>query len=1133
VAAVGVATALRLWPLEALGTRLAWLTFYPTVMVVALYGGWWAGLLGTVLACLSVLFILPEFVHQPLVKDGADWLGLMIFSATCIMISGVAEAMHLARGREQRAVAELDRFFTLTLDMLCISNADGYFKRVSPAVTGILGWSVAEFLAQPFIELVHPDDRAATLREVERQMVAGEKVMHFENRYRHKDGTWRWLSWRSVPQPGGTMYATARDITELKLGEEALRRSEENLAVTLHSIGDAVLATDAHGRITRMNSIAEKLTGWTQAEALGRAIGEVFVIINEETRQPAIIPVEKVLATGEIHGLANHTVVIARDGTECPIADSAAPIRDREGAIIGVVLVFRDVTEEKKAEKAISESARQLRELNESLERRVAERTAELQQQAEIISGANDAIITLDYREDIIQFWNQGAERLYGWRKEEVLGKYIHTFLQTQFPKPFEEIHTEFLRDGHWQGELAHTRRDGSRITVMSSWSLQRDISGAPAAFLEINTDITDRKLAEMALRASEARLDFALKASHIGAWELDLRSHSASRTAIHAEIFGYETASAPWSFEIFLAHVVPEERAEVARLIREAMAANKDWNIECRIRRQDGEVRWIYSAGGQEQNGGVPVRASGIVQDITERNKRTEELRWKTAFLEAMVYSSVDGILVVDKRGRKIFQNQRAVDLWQIPPEIAANADDRAQFQFAAEQTRDPNAFRESSQRMIASVDAFDQDEIELKNGTVLERHTFLVKEADGKVFGRVWTFRDITQGRQLERQYRQAQKMEAIGTLAGGIAHDFNNILAAMAGYCYLLQQDMENNASAQENIGEILQATTRAKDLVQQILTFSRQREQKRQIMRLDMVVKEAIKFLRASLPAQIQIELSLVADAPAVLADATQIYQVMINLATNALHAMEGRPGKLTVKLDAFVPDEAFIQGHPAFRPLQYARLLIADTGQGMDAKTLERIYEPFFTTKPVGKGTGLGLAVVHGIMEAHEGVITVASEVDRGTTFSLYFPGQLPVETLIETTPDQVPRGQGQRILVVDDERALTLMLEKILTRLNYQVISTNRAQEAIRLFRKNPAQYDLLITDLTMPELNGLELTRQIRAIRPDMRVIMVSGYRATLTAEALGEAGVLELLEKPISAFVLAEVVHRHLRRG
>jgi two-component system cell cycle sensor histidine kinase/response regulator CckA len=292
----------------------------------------------------------------------------------------VVYIIHCVEDVTQQRLAEVerDRFFELSLDMLCISKADGYFKRLNPAFSATLGWSMEELLTRPFMDFVHPDDCAATLREVERQVSAGEKVLGFVNRYRHKDGSWRWLSWKSVPYADGFMYATARDITELRQAEEALRRSQESLAVTLHSIGDAVLATDAAGCVTRLNPVAEKMTGWTQAEAMGRPVAEVFRIINEETRAPAIIPVDKVLATGEVHGLANHTILISRDGTEWSIADSAAPIRDGEGRMLGVVLVFRDASQERLA---------MLR-----VEAQLEERSAALQESERLARAALDAL---------------------------------------------------------------------------------------------------------------------------------------------------------------------------------------------------------------------------------------------------------------------------------------------------------------------------------------------------------------------------------------------------------------------------------------------------------------------------------------------------------------------------------------------------------------------------------------------------------------------------------------------------------------------------------------------------------------------------------------------------------------------
>jgi PAS domain S-box-containing protein len=401
-------------------------------------------------------------------------------------------------------------------------------------------------------------------------------------------------------------------------------------------------------------------------------------------------------------------------------------------------------------------------------------------------------------------------------------------------------------------------------------------------------------------------------------------------------------------------------------------------------------------------------------------------------------------------------------------------------------------------------------------------------VHGADGQIVNFVAIKQDITEERQIQSKLQQAQKMEAIGTLAGGIAHDFNNILSAIFGYGSLLQQDTLGNSAAQQDIEEILKAASRAKDLVQQILTVSRQREQKREVIGLDVVVREAVKFLRASLPANIKIEVNLAQDTPAVLADPTQIYQIIMNLGTNALHAMENRSGHLTVSLEPFLPDEGFLKLHPELKSVTYAKLIVADTGNGMSAKTLERIFEPFFTTKPVGKGTGLGLSVVHGLVQAHHAVIKVESQLGSGTTFSLYFPGKPAPADPAQDAIKRPPNGSRQTILVVDDEAALTATFQRILSRHNYQVVMCDNAPTALQLIQENPAAYDLVITDLTMPEMNGLDLARQIRAICPNLPVILASGYTSELSSENLKDAGVNELLQKPVSLPELVEMVHR-----
>ena len=383
----------------------------------------------------------------------------------------------------------------------------------------------------------------------------------------------------------------------------------------------------------------------------------------------------------------------------------------------------------------------------------------------------------------------------------------------------------------------------------------------------------------------------------------------------------------------------------------------------------------------------------------------------------------------------------------------------------------------------------------------------------------------------RQLEEQYRQAQKMEAIGTLSGGIAHDFNNIIGAIIGYTELAKMDLKKeNLEVAEHLDDVLLGANRAADLVRQILAFSRQHEQVRKPIQLLHVVAEALKLLRATIPASIEFEVSLEKDVPTVLADATQVHQIVMNLGTNALHAMKDRLGRLTVVLENFEVVADVIEAHPELRLGRYARLSMSDTGHGMEQATLSRIFDPFFTTKAPGEGTGLGLAVVQGIMQNHEGAVTVYSHVGEGTTFHLYFPSSGAAETDADTEITAVPRGKGESILYVDDELALAKMGEKILKRLGYTVDICTNSMEALAAVRANPGAYSLVITDQMMPRLTGLDFARQLHAIRPDLPIILITGYTATLTADRVQAIGIRDLLLKPFSVTTLGTAVHRVL---
>ncbi len=378
------------------------------------------------------------------------------------------------------------------------------------------------------------------------------------------------------------------------------------------------------------------------------------------------------------------------------------------------------------------------------------------------------------------------------------------------------------------------------------------------------------------------------------------------------------------------------------------------------------------------------------------------------------------------------------------------------------------------------------------------------------------------------MEQLLRQAQKMQAIGTLAGGIAHDFNNILFAMMAYTELALDDVPEASPAHANLTEVLKASQRAKELIKQILAFSRESEQEKQPIEPGLIVKEGLKFLRASIPTSVEIRWRFEKDLPWVVADATQIHQVLMNLCANATHAMKGE-GRLDVRLKRVEVSEAFAQDHPPLQAGPHVMMTVADTGYGMSAEVMDRIFEPYFTTKKQAEGTGLGLAVVHGIVKNHGGAITVESKLGQGTTFSVYLPAFDQHVVREKPSARPVPRG-SESILVVDDETALVKIFQRMLKSMGYRVQAFSSSPDALEAFQAAPDSYDLVITDMNMPHMTGIELTRALISLKPQIPVIVCTGFSEWITAEQVEALGIRAVIMKPVLKSQMAEAIRRVL---
>ncbi len=976
--------------------------------------------------------------------------------------------------------------------------------------------------SEHFSQHVHPDD-LSRFEKVLRSLTRVSDTYVMDYRLMRSDGSVVILeeTAQAFFDDAGRMkrvIGVATDATARKRAEEALRESEQRWAATLSSIGDAVIATDVSGRITFMNPVAEDLTGWTFGDASMKPVGQIFNIVNEQTRREVESPVTKVLREGMVVGLANHTILVKKDGTEVPIDDSGAPIRDNDGTTTGVVLVFRDITERKRAEEALR-----------------------LSEEKFAVSFANNAAgIAITRLEDgLFLEVNDTWVALNGYSREEVIGRYA----RTMHIWPTTEASTRFVQALQEKGSLRGWEQEflkKSGEVFVAQLSAQILTLRGEKVILSTLVDITDRKRAEEALRISEEHYR-SLFDNMLNGYAYCKMIFDANRP----KDFTYLDVNAAFESLTGLRNVTGKNVSEVIPGIRQS----------------DPELFEIYgrvAATGTPERFETYVEALGmwfsvsvyspqeeyfvaVFDVITERKRAEEALRRSHDELEQRVLERTEAlrrqadllelaynaIIVRDLSSRVTFWNAGAEEIYGFTRDEALG-----QVTHRLLQTRFPVPFEEH----VAALTTMGRWEGELSHTTkdgrqiaVLSRQALQRNEA-GHPVAIIEINLDMTEQRRMEAHLRQAQKMEALGTLSGGIAHDFNNMLSAIIGFTDLLSGHAATGSRDERHLKRIMEASMRGRELVKQMLLFSRKSDEEKKPIRLSSIVRESVKLLRASTPSSITIKVDVASESGFILADPVQIQQILMNLCTNAAHAMREKGGTLDITLDDFSIAPSAGNGVD-IEPGSYMRLVVRDTGAGIPKAIIDRVFDPFFTTKKPGEGTGLGLSVVHGIVTQSKGYITAESEVDAGSTFTVYFRKTADEPSAVAASEQAIPTG-SERILFVDDEEALVEMGEEILAGLGYEVTSRTSSREALGLLKEDPSRFDLVITDVTMPDMTGLELAGEVLALKPDMPIIMCTGFSHLVDADKATAAGIRAFLMKPLTKKEIAKTIRDVLDR-
>ena len=738
-----------------------------------------------------------------------------------------------------------------------------------------------------------------------------------------------------------------------------------------------------------------------------------------------------------------------------------------------------------------------------------------------VISNARSAIAIHD-RDLKYIYVSKRYLKDYKIKEQNVIGKH-HYEVFPDLPQKWRDVHQRALTGEVISAEEdSYYREDGS--VDWTRWECRPwyESDGSIGGIIIYTEVITDRKLAEEALINSEHKWrNILVKIPQIGV-TLNTKAKITFANAYFLQLTGWkekEVIGQDW-VDMFIPENVRKDVREVFLTVMSQKDTIGFSTYENEIIDRSGmiiNVAWSNALTKDVHGNVIDVTCLGV--DLTERQRSEQALQRSEEKYRSMMESMKDASYICSPELHIEYMNPGMID------RVGANAIGKLCYK----------ALYDMDEKCSWCV--FDQikkgEHVDYEVADPKDSHYYSVSNspifhADGTA-SKLTIFHDITKIKDIEAQLRQSRKMESIGTLAGGIAHDFNNLLYIISGNAELALEDIPEWNPAHASLEEIKSATLKAAGIAKQLLNFSRKTDQEMKPIGVVTVIKDALKFLRSTIPTTIDIQKHLPDADITILADPIQINQIMMNLCINAFQAMEDTGGIMEIIVETVSLDEEAADSYPDLTAGDYLKITVNDTGPGIDPEIIERIFDPYFTTKEMGKGSGMGLSIVHGIVQNHSGAISVDSKLGKGTTFSLLFPAVDEKPKIEPETINEIPRGH-ETILFVDDEKSIADMAQKMLKRLGYKVETSLNPLQALDLFKSQPDEFDLVITDMTMPQMTGAKLSEKLIEIRSNIPVIICTGHSAIIDEEKAKQFGIAGYVMKPVSMSIIAKTIRKVL---